>query len=375
MTGVGLTPRPYPARTEKLPWKKEDVTAEWLTRLLQNRYPGVVVEKIELLQLFDSHTTKLRLGLDFNEAGRAAGLPAQMCLKSNYSGDFADVDICALEAHFYHFLSEKLTVPVPVCYYADWDEGTGHGLVLLEDLTLRGGTFGHSLQHTGVDGVARSLEGLAQLHGDLWNKPLLDESGWLPTSMATPVDNDQIRIMQRWIDINLAKPEFQAVLPQHFLAEPGKLQRAFTALAEWEHSLQMPYCLNLGDCHLGNTYLKPDGERLWLDWQLVRRGRPFRDYTYFTVGSLTVDERRANERDLMKHYLAALAATGAEGVPSFDTFFENYRRWIVYGMQAWVANMDHWGQSGLPMNERFFTAGEDLETWRLLLGAGAGGSA
>jgi hypothetical protein len=28
--------------------------------------------------------------------------------------------------------------------------------------------------------------------------------------------------------------------------------------------------------------------------------------------------------------------------------------------------MDHWGQIGLPMNERFFTAGEDLDTWTLL---------
>jgi hypothetical protein len=28
--------------------------------------------------------------------------------------------------------------------------------------------------------------------------------------------------------------------------------------------------------------------------------------------------------------------------------------------------MDHWGQNGLPMNERFFTAGEDLETLKAL---------
>jgi hypothetical protein len=41
--------RPYPNRSEKLPYKKDDVTAEWLTQLLQNRYPGVVVNSIELL--------------------------------------------------------------------------------------------------------------------------------------------------------------------------------------------------------------------------------------------------------------------------------------------------------------------------------------
>lgn len=364
-----ISDRPYPSRTEKLPWKKEDVTAEWLTRLLQNRYPGVVVENVELLQLFDSHTTKMRLALDFNDAGRAAGLPRQMCLKSNYSGQFADVDICELEARFYHFLSDKLTVPTAQCYYADWDDdGKGHGLVLLEDLTLRGGKFGHSTQHSGVDNIALALEGLAQMHADLWNSPLLAQNKWLPTSMATPVDNDQIRIMQQWIDINLADPKFRAVLPQEYLDDPTRLQRAFDALAVWEHSRKTPLCLNLGDCHQGNTYILPDGRRLWLDWQLVRKGRPFRDFTYFTIGALTIEERRTSERDLMKHYLQALTATGVQGVPTFDEFFASYQRWVIYGMQAWIANMDHWGQSGLPMNERFFTAGEDLETWKLLLG-------
>ena len=38
----------------------------------------------------------------------------------------------------------------------------------------------------------------------------------------------------------------------------------------------------------------------------------------------------------------------------------------MYGIQAWVANSDSWGQNGIPMNERFFTAAEDLGTWKLL---------
>src|SRR3546814_19223254 len=77
-----------------------------------------------------------------------------------------------------------------------------------------------------------------------------------------------------------------------------------------------PRCVNLGDCHQGNTYVMPDGERVWLDWQLVRKGRPWRDLTYFTIGALTIEERRASERDLLAHYRAALVATGAEGWPN-----------------------------------------------------------
>jgi hypothetical protein len=53
-------------------------------------------------------------------------------------------------------------------------------------------------------------------------------------------------------------------------------------------------------------------------------------------------------------------------VLGLEDIWERYRRWVIYGIQAWIANMDIWGQIGLPMNERFFTAAEDLDTWALL---------
>lgn len=364
-----VVPRPYPARSGSLPWHREAVDAGWLTDMLQYRYRGVVVEEMALVELFDSHTTKMRIKVQLNAAGRAAGLPDQLCLKSNWSGSFADVDINALEARFYHYLADHLEVPVPTCYYADWDDdGRGQGLIVLEDLAHRGGRFGHSTQHPGINGVATALEGLAKLHGSLWDSPLLGQQAWLQTSMDTTVDNDQIRIMWGWIEKNLADPKTRAVLPQALLDDPGRLQRAFDGLAAWERRQSGPHCLILGDCHQGNSYVLPDGERLWLDWQLVRRGRPWRDVTYFMVGSLTVAERRSAERDMLKHYREALVATGARDVISLDEIWEQYRRWVIYGMQAWIANMDEWGQDGLPMKERFFTAGEDLGTWAALLG-------
>src|SRR3546814_7462944 len=94
--------------------------------------------------------------------------------KSNWGGQFDNVDIHALEARFYHFLTYKLTAQTATCYYADWnDDGSGQGLVVLEDLIDRGGKFGHSTQHAGIDGVASSLADLAKLHAGLWESPLI----------------------------------------------------------------------------------------------------------------------------------------------------------------------------------------------------------
>lgn len=362
-------PRPYPARTDHLPTSMENVNAEWLSRMMGYKYPGVVARSMETVELLNSHTTKWRIKVDWNEAGLAAGLPANLCMKANWSGSFDNVDIHALEARFYHFMVHEMKVPTAKCYYADWDDdGSGHGFIVLEDLVQRGGRFGHSTNANGVDMIMDNLEGLARLHGSLWGSHKISPANapWLQTQMDTPVDTDQVRIMWQWIALNLEEPGFCAIAPKHYLADPRKVERAFDRLGEIERALTSPHCIVLGDCHQGNTYILPNGERLWLDWQLVRRGRPWRDLTYFVIGALTIEERRRHHKDMVKQYREYLIATGAQGVPSFEEAWEQTRLWVMYGIQAWVANLDAWGQNGIPMNERFFVAGEDYGTWQLL---------
>ncbi len=362
-------PRPYPARAGRLPRSMDGIDAAWLSRIISYKYPGVVARTMDTVEILNSHTTKWRIRVDWNDAGVAAGLPASLCMKSNWSGAFANVDIHALEARFYHFMVHELKVPTATCYYADWDDdGSAQGLIVLEDLHDRGGRFGHSLNASGVAMIESNLQGLARLHASLWNSDKISKANapWLQTQMATPVDSDQVRIMWQWIEANLAEPGFRAVAPRHYLNDPRKVERAFDRLGEIERAYDAPYCLTLGDCHQGNTYILPDGERLWLDWQLVRRGRPWRDLTYFVVGALTVEERRAHHRDLVKQYREHLIATGAQGIPSLEEAWEQTRLFVMYGLQAWAANMDSWGQNGIPMNERFFAAAEDYSTWRLL---------
>src|SRR3546814_18839472 len=84
-----------------------------------------------------------------------------------------------------------------------------------------------------------------------------------------------------------------------------------------------PRCVNLGDCHQGNTYVMPNGERVWLDWPLVSKGRPWRDLTYMTMGALTIEERRSSERGLLAHYLSAPTTTGPGGLPTLTHIFNH----------------------------------------------------
>jgi hypothetical protein len=81
------------------------------------------------------------------------------------------------------------------------------------------------------------------------------------------------------------------------------------------------------DAHLGNSYRKPNGERMWFDWQIVRKGRPWRDYTYFVIGSMTIADRRKADRDLLRHHSEELVKHGVH--ISFDKAWDDYRRWVV----------------------------------------------
>jgi hypothetical protein len=366
---INVVPRPYPERTEPLPKAREQINADWLTRTLRRRYPGVVALHFQETEFINTHTSKLRFRVGWNDEGARAGLPAHMCIKMNLTGAWNRTDIHALEARFYHFLAAEMQVPTAKCYYADWeDDGSGHGLVVLEDLYHRGGRFGHTTDQPSVEDVCRMLEGLALLHGSLWESPKLDSYRWLQTSMDTMVDNEQGRMLWSYFEDNLKRAEFRALTPRHILKDPHRVEHAYDKLVARERALSGPRCVIVGDCHPGNTYLLSNGERLWLDWQLVRRGRPWRDLTYLLIGSLSVDDRRRHQRELLEFYRDRLVRTGAARVSSAEEIYEQFRVWAVYGVIVWASFSDEWGQKGLPMNERFFAAAEDLDTWAILLG-------
>lgn len=354
--------RPYPERVGPLPRDLEEINAGWLSSMLARKYPGVVVENMERVQLINSHTTKLRVKLGYNARGRELGLPTNACLKSNWSEGFESGEICELEARFYFMMQGALTAPVPESYFADWDgDGSGRGVVMFEDLGCAPGAFGNSLDHLGVDGVAKGLESLADLHASLWNSPRLEQQ-WLHRSMDTPVDTEQVLRMYNYARINMDRAVYREFLPDWLYETPERFAHAFDELAAIDRESGGPLCLVHGDSHQGNSFLRENGERVWLDWQLVRKGKPWRDVVYFMLGALTVEERRGNDRQLVSHYYDYLKARGVEGLDSPERAWELCQLWPTYGMQAWMSNMDVWGQSGGDMIRRFWTAAADYET-------------
>ena len=67
--------RPYPARQGQLPRQLDTITAEFLTSLLSHRYPGIEVSDFKVVELKNSHTTKLRVELDLKQNAASRDLP------------------------------------------------------------------------------------------------------------------------------------------------------------------------------------------------------------------------------------------------------------------------------------------------------------
>jgi len=361
---TNLTPRGYAARTERLPVDLDAIDAGWLTRTLRNKYPGISVDKFEVVELVPGHTTKLRVRVETSGA-EGADIPGQLCLKSNWTGDPLSGEANVNEARFYKELAAGLDLPAPPCFYADWDEDEEgkQGLMVLEDLVPWGGIFGRSPIPITLDEAKVGVEGLARLHGTTWGDPKLDAAGWLYTSMApnNVVDDYWMLMEEHFYRVNRL-PERIAMFPDWFAHDPDKLREAWLQMRAHDLAAPGPRCLVHGDAHLGNTYGLPNGERFFLDWQIVRKGRPWRDYSYFTIGSITIEDRRKGERELLRHYLKAMQGYGIE--IGFDEAWEEYRRWVIWGLVGWQSNTNP-QQETLPTLERFCVAAKELATHEL----------
>jgi aminoglycoside phosphotransferase (APT) family kinase protein len=123
------------------------------------------------------------------------------------------------------------------------------------------------------------------------------------------------------------------------------------------------------DVHIGNWYRTGEGQMGLCDWQCLSRGHWSRDFAYAVTASLTSDNRRSWERELLARYIEQFAeVTGVK--PDFDLSFLRYRQQIVHALAMWTITLCHSPllpnmqpeDTTLTMIERMTTAMADLES-------------
>ena len=275
----------------------DELTPQWLTDALG----GIEVESASAERIVGAGNGSRLYRVTMRYAVHAAG-PATLILK--LPTDNAVLDrvfnsaLAMREVRFYRDFARDGDLPIPRVYFAESDTARAGGSILMEDIDgVR------TVDETSIADSEPALTALARLQARFWRSPLLDVP-WLDGAAPADLDvggllRDGIAVAQRlgFGDAHITR-SVRIVLPVVGLAgaQPPLSTQALS--------------LCHGDFHRNNIHLYEDGRVVIFDWQVVDRGNPLRDVSYWMILSLTTSLRRAHHKRLLRLYHDALAAAG-----------------------------------------------------------------
>ena len=290
---------------------REDVTPAWLSEVL-----GLRVDDLDVTQV---GTGQIGTCYRLRPTG-APDLPASLLLKLPDAGSRELLaGAYAMELMFYDRIAPTLACRVPAVHGARIESGSGHFVLLLEDLAPL-------VQGDQVDGatpaqVLDAAVNLAGLHGPRWCDATLLE---LPGLMLN--DEDSVALLEDMYPSTMEL--FLDGLGDLVDADTATTLRACVPLTRaWLLGRPERFGLVHGDYRLDNLMFTPGGgpgEVAALDWQTLSLALPARDLAYLVATSLEPDVRREVERHVVAAYHARLVALGVDGY-DLETCWEDYR--------------------------------------------------
>lgn len=332
--------RPMEAVTEprQVPGRVDQLSEEWISRALGRDVPGARVRSFSLGEGSDGTSSRRALTVAWNDRGRDAGLPTHIYTKSTPSLVnrllIGVTGAAGAEALFYGSIRPHLKIGAPEGYFGAWDPRTCRSMVLTEDIAVsRGATFADASTMYVDRAAAESMVAeMAAYHGALWEDPRLDGE-W-----STILD------AERWQQNFNAKTRFDAgailgmrlaaeEVPEQLHARKSEIRRAL--MTSLSYNVSGPKTLLHQDVHPANWFRLPDGSLHLYDWQGIAKGCWALDFSYAISAALTVENRRAWERELLALYLDLLADAGGRP-PSFDEAWLAYRQQMFHGFIFWT---------------------------------------
>lgn len=329
--------RPRPMALSEVPPSADALTREWLTAALCAGHDGAQVTRIFLGESSDGTTSRRPLIVDYNEAGREAGLPTRIFCKFN--GSLLSrlltglSGAAAAEVGFYTELRPSLEIESPLCYCAAWAPGSERSMILLEDVAATRRVSWPDIDSTCVDRelAGSMIDTLASYHGAMWNDPRLRRWTWLRSAQEFQATLDETVDFESRTMVGVQRAE--DFIPAEFAFRRNEIYPCL-ALSLERHS-GSPSTLLHQDVHPRNWYVTRAGKMGLVDWQACGYGLWALDIAYALSTVLKVEDRRAWERELLERYLQQLAAAGGEA-PSFNAAWLAYRQQVFHGLVFWL---------------------------------------
>jgi hypothetical protein len=312
----------------------DEVDARWLTGILTSagvlgsgRVTGVTREPCGTGQLADSY----RFTLDYDRPGIGpATVVAKFASEDAASRDYGRRSgFYRTEIRFYNEIAGGLGMSLATPIHAALAENETDFVLLMEDLAPARSV--DQLVGCTPDEAALVVEQAAALHAASWRDPALSGRPWLTATTAI-FDH----VTDNFADTVEAFPTLCGdLVPESDLAEARKLCAHTEA---WKAVFRDPQCLWHSDLRVDNVLFDAqDGIRpaVLLDFQGVGLGKGTIDLAYFLATSLTTEDRRTHERDLVALYQRELTARGVAGYGP-EECWRDYRVHAVHALQVGV---------------------------------------
>lgn len=227
-----------------------------------------------------------------------------------------------VEVGFYRDVAGGIEARIPACHWAGWDAESGRYAVLLE--CVDGADAGDQLVGCTIAEADGALAELALLHAPRWGDEALASLSWVgrhgPDYQAATVTRTR---------------ESLPVFLERYAGALGDgavsvFEEFGTLVERYDRRGQHgPRTIGHGDFRTDNLLFGQNRVCL-VDWQTAFLGYGLVDVSYFLGSSLTVEDRRDREEDLVRGYWARLTAAG---VPlSWDDCWLGYRRHAFEGI-------------------------------------------
>jgi aminoglycoside/choline kinase family phosphotransferase len=269
---------------------------------------------------------------------------------------------------FYAEISESLPVRTPHCYYNHMDLEANEFALMIED--FGGRTMVSQVAGIDAERAIEAVRALALVHAEWWLSPKLETVTWMPRAIDPQIISAGFQYRKVWDHfVEL----FADRMPDGAIELGERIGPSWEAVQTTLHE-RTPTTLCHGDFRADNLMFDDSAtgrEHVGiLDWQIAYRSGGIGDVCYLATQSMTVEDRRAHERDLVDAwYDAVCSALGAppDGYTA-EQAWTDYRsatgNMTVYGVVA-GGGLDPSNERGLElvtdMAARSFVAALDLD--------------
>ncbi len=325
-----------PARTiEDVPLSYQAITPEWMTAVLCRDAPGAAVTDVRLGEASDGSSNRQRIFVDYNAAGRDAGLPKSVFCKGALklpNRVLLGISLnTAGEPNFFNLIQHRVDVLTPPKIHVGTDMSTFGYIVVMEDLTDR--AFFPDETYLVTRENAEDMVGqLAALHGAFYQSQELGTPSIPYHNWADWWLNQTSEASDFGERCNVAVDDLEAIIPARLFARRAEIWPRTMEAAELHRNL--PRNLAHCDVHLRNWFML-DGRMGLCDWQVTQIAHWSRDVAYALSTALTIENRRAWLDDLLRLYLDEFAARGGEKI-AFDQAKLLIRQQLTQALAFWT---------------------------------------